>query len=498
MERKITAMNKPSDSDKHSQSSFLKTRRDVIVDGAKVAGAGALAGLAIPHVHAQNDDPTIRLGLIGCGGRGGGAVLDAFRTSTSQYPVQLHALGDVFQSKIDEKARAFANSGRRPDIADKVDIGDRKFVGFDSYKKVIDTLRPGDIAILTAPCAFRWPHFAYAIEKGVHVFMEKPLCPDGPSGRRLLALNEKAKAKNLKVGVGLMCRHCDARTELFNRIQDGQIGEITMLRAYRMQTPIGSCFTKKNPGNASDLMFQITNFHAFLWLSGGSFSDFFIHNIDECCWMKNDWPVEAQAIGGRHYRGENIDQNFDTYSVEYTFPDGTKLFMDGRNISGCKNEFASFAHGTKGCAVISESGHAPSRARLYKGQVIHRMSRRRPRPEEKPQPVRHHPDLLWAFPQDPPEPSPYHREWERLIGAIRNDTEFNEVERGVKASVVTAMGRYAAHTGQGVTYDQVLDHEIEFGPDNDKLTVDSDSPLMPDRDGRYPVPEPGIKMDREY
>ena len=492
-------MSAASESNQPTSPDNFKSRRDVLKDGAKVAGASALAGVTIPYVHAQNDDPAVRIALIGCGGRGGGAVLNALNTSTEQGPVRLHALADVFQSKIDEKERAFTNKETRPDIANKVDLGDRKFIGFDAYKQAIDTLRPGDVAILTTPCAFRWPQYAYAIEKGVNVFMEKPVCPDGAAGRRLLELNEKAKAKNLKVGVGLMCRHCDARGELFQRVQDGEVGQITMMRAYRMQTPIASCFSKKNPGQVSDLMYQIQRFHSFLWLSGGSFSDFFIHNIDECCWIKNDWPVEAKAIGGRHYRGDNIDQNFDSYSVEYTFPDGTKLFLDGRNVNGCHNEFASYAHGTKGCAVISESGHAPSRARIYKGQVIHRQRRRNPRPGEKarpPEPT--HPDLVWAYPQEPREANPYDREWEHLIEAIQKDTPYNEVERGVKASVVTAMGRFAAHTGQAVTYDQVLNDTTEFSPDSDKLTLDSDSPIMPDAAGRYPIPEPGIKTDREY
>ena len=128
-----------------------------------------------------------------------------------------------------------------------------------------------------------------------------------------------------------MCRHCKARQELFDRIQNGEIGDITMLRAYRMAGPTGSAETGPKTNDMSDLMYQISRFHAFLWLSGGAVSDFLIHNIDESCWMKNAWPVRAQASGGRHYRGDNIDQNFDTYSIEYTFEDGTKLFVDGRS-----------------------------------------------------------------------------------------------------------------------------------------------------------------------
>ncbi len=476
------------------------TRRDALKQGGATVAASALAGVAIPHVHAANDDPTIRLALVGCGGRGAGAVINALNVSTEQAPIRLHAMADVFRDNLDGKYAALSNAETRPEVANKVDVPEeRKFIGFNAYRAAIDTLRPGDIVILTTPLAFRWVHFRYAIEKGVNVFMEKPLTADGPSTRRMFELNEQAKAKNLKVGVGLMCRHCVARKELHQRIQDGAIGEITMMRAYRMQGPIVTCFSRRNPGDLSHLMYQIKRFHSFLWLSGGSYSDFFIHNIDECCWMKNDWPVEAQAIGGRHYRGDYIDQNFDSYSVEYTFGDGTKLFLDGRNVTGCKQEFASYAHGTAGSAVISEKGHAPSRARLYKGQIIHSVKSRRARPgEPAPAPEPPHPDLIWAYPQVPREPNPYDLEWENLIDAILRDEEFNEVDRALKASLVTSMGRMAAHTGQVITYDQILNHEHEFSPNTDQLTVDSDSPLMPFEDGSYPVPEPGRKKDREY
>lgn len=486
-----------------NETSKNRTRREVLKDGGKVAAGSALAGVAIPHVHAANDDPTLRMALIGCGGRGAGAVQNALKCATEQGPIKLHAMVDVFDKNLESKYQALSNAQARPEIANKVDVPpDRRFIGFDGYKQAMDTLRPGDIAILTAPCAFRWVHYAYAIEKGLNVFMEKPLTADGPSTRKMLALNEEAKKKNLKVGVGLMCRHCDARGELFKRIQDGAIGQIINMRAYRMQGPVGSCFSVRNPGPDSDLMYQIKRFHSFLWLSGGSFSDFFIHNIDECCWMKNDWPVEARATGGRHYRGDSIDQNFDSYSVEYTFADGTKLYLNGRNVVGCQQEFASFVHGTKGCAVVSEQGHAPSHARIYKGQLIHKTVQRRGRPGGgAAQPAAAeaaHPDLVWAYPQDPGEPNPYDREWEHLVEAIQRDTVHNEVERGLKASLVTSMGRMAAHTGQIITYDQILNSDHEFGPGADLLTMDSKSPLMPQPDGSYPIPEPGIKKDREY
>jgi predicted dehydrogenase len=295
----------------------------------------------------------------------------------------------------------------------------------------------------------------------------------------MLALNDKAIEKNLKVAVGLMCRHCEARRELFDRIQNGEIGDITMMRAYRMAGPTGTAATGPKPEGVSELLYQISRFHGFLWLSGGAVSDFLIHNIDESCWMKNAWPVRCKASGGRHYRGDSVDQNFDSYSMEYTFDDGTKLFVNGRTIPGCHQEFASYAHGTKGLGVISSASHWPSRARIYKG---HNEDAK---------------NLAWEFPQ-PEKNNPYVDEWKHLIAAIRNNEKYNEVERGCMASVVTSMGRMAAHTGQEITLEQMMNCEHEFAPDIDKLTLESESPLVADAEGKYPIPLPGLEKTREY
>jgi predicted dehydrogenase len=294
----------------------------------------------------------------------------------------------------------------------------------------------------------------------------------------MLKLAEVSEQKNLKVGVGLMCRHCDARRELFDRIQDGAIGEVLSLRAYRMHGPLGSSHTLPKPKGMNELLFQIQRFHGFLWASGGCYSDFYIHNIDESCWMKNTWPVKAQGMGGRHQRGEHVDQNFDQYSVEYTFPDETTLMLYGRCIEGTYSHFASFAHGTNGSAVISTSSHTPAKCRVYRGQNINKED-----------------DLVWAFPQ--PEPNPYQLEWDHLIDAIRQDKKYNEARFGAVASLVTSMGRMAAHTGQVVTYDQMLNCDHEFAPDVDSMTMNTPAPVQLEADGRYPFPNPGVKT-REY
>jgi predicted dehydrogenase len=374
-------------------------------------------------------------------------------------------------------------------FADQVDVPpERRFLGYDAYKHAMDSLRKGDVVILGTPPAFRWPMFAYAIEKGLHCFMEKPVTVDGPTTKRMFQLSDLASQKNLKVGVGLMVRHCRARMELLQRIRDGAIGDIIAMRGYRMGQGGGTAGPR--PDGVSELAWQVQRFHAFLWASGGVFSDYYIHQIDECSWMKGAWPVEAHAVGGRHYRGDSLDQNFDTYSVQFVYPDGTRLFFDGRNMKGCRDEFASYAHGSKGSAVISTLSHTPGMTRIYKGQKIPAVTSRAqlPLPED--------PNVVWAYPQ--PEKSPYQWEWDDLMDAIRQDKPYNEARRGAEASLVTSMGRMAAHTGQIITYDQMLNCPHEFAPDVDKLTADSPAPLQLGPDGKYPVPQPGILTDREY
>ena len=359
------------------------SRRRFIQQSSRLAGVSALAGLALPHVHAASND-TLQVALIGCGGRGTGAAANAL--STRGGPIKLVAMTDVFEDKL---RSSYGSLSTRH--ADQVDVPpDRRFLGFDGYRKAMDCLRPGDIAISATPPAFRWVHFQYAIERGLHLFMEKPVTVDGPTTRRVIELSKAADRKNLKVGVGLMVRHCRGREELFDRIQNGEIGDLVLMRAYRLGGRAGTA--GRVPAGQSELLHQIRRFHAFLWASGGLFSDYNIHQIDECSWMKNAWPVRAHATGGRHFRGDSVDQNFDNYSVEYTYPDGTRMFFIGRAMTGCHEEFASYVHGTKGSAIVSTAIHTPGRVRTFKG---HHFTRE---------------NMLWAFPQ--PEPNPYQTEWD--------------------------------------------------------------------------------------
>jgi predicted dehydrogenase len=358
---------------------------------------------------------------------------------------------------------------------------EKQFVGFDGYKKAMDCLKPGDVVILTTPPAFRWVHFQYAISKKLNVFMEKPVTTDGPTSKKMLELAEQATAAGLKVGVGLMSRHTVGLQQLHDKVQNGELGEILLMRGYRMHGPAASFESTPKPDNMSHLEYQIRRFHSFLWASGGCFSDFYIHHIDHLSWMKNGWPVSAQGLGGRHYRVNSdgvplIDQNFDSYSVEYTYADGTKFFFDGRCVNGAHGQFSSYIHGTKGSAIAARTGDCGGPAAIFTNQTLSGTPK-------------------WIATD---RSNPYQNEWETLMKAIRNNTPYNEVKRGVQASVATSMGRMAAHTGQVITFDQMLNCEHSFAPNVDKLTSTSDSPLMPDATGKYPVPQPGILIDREY
>ena len=439
----------------------------------------ATGGLAVastlastPFVHAGGSD-VVNIALVGCGGRGTGAAINAL--STKQGPTKIVAMADAYEDRL--KSSYNSINKRFPD---KTEVpADRQFIGFDAYKKAIDSLKPGDVAIFATPPVFRWVHFGYAIQKGINVFMEKPTCVDAPTAAKMFKLAEESEKKTgMKVAVGLMCRHCESRGEMFKKIQDGAIGDITLMRAYRLAGPTGNTPVLAKPANVNELEYQIRKFHGFLWASGGAYSDFLVHNLDECCWMKGAWPVSAKSNGGRHYRNNYIDQNFDTYSTEFTFADGTKLYLDGRTIQGCHQEFASYAHGTKGSAVISESGHAPSHCRLYKAQSMVDSN------------------LIWKCKDN--EPDPYQLEWDHLMESIRKDKPHNEARRGTEASLAAVMGRMSAHTGQVITRDKLIKHDHEFAPEADKLVLGGPAPLLADKDGKYPLPMPGKTTKREY
>ncbi len=267
------------------------SRRQILKHSATVAGAAALASAISSRVYAAGSD-TIKIGLVGCGGRGGGAVTEALGTQGS---TQLVALADVFPDRLNGTLKRVADK-----YAKQVDVpADRCFIGFDGYKKAIDAVGPGGVILLTTPPAFRPIHLEYAVEKGVHVFMEKSFAVDAPGIRRVMKAGEAAKARNLKIAGGLMSRHSPSLEETINQIHDGIIGDVITCWAYREHGSVG--FSPKH-GGESDLAHQIRNYSSYTWVNGSFLLDWLIHNIDVSCWVKNDWPVSAQGQGGRQVR----------------------------------------------------------------------------------------------------------------------------------------------------------------------------------------------------
>jgi len=438
-----------------------RTRRDFLKSTGVLAGSALAAGLA-PGAYAAPDN-AIKLALVGCGGRGTGAVFDAM--SCGGGPVKLVAMADIFENRLKGSLNHLQTNQK-----DHVDVPpERAFVGFEAYRKAIDCLAPGDIALLTTHAAFRPLHFEYAVSKGVNVFMEKSFAVDSPSTRRLLAAAEESEKKGLKVGCGFMWRHSKARQEVIKRIQGGEIGDLHTLRIYRVHGPV---HCPPLPKGANETQFQLQHATCFNWTSSGFFVDWHCHNIDVACWCKGAWPVKAQGFGGRCYpQSGNL---FDHYAVEYTFADGTKLFAWTRGMNGCWGEYSDYAHGTKGSAVLMTNLAQPS-PKIYKTQDMSKDN------------------LVWRYEGN--DVNPYHEEWRVLLAAVRENKPHNEARRAAEANFAGLLGRMAAHSGAYVTWDEALKSDFQYVKDIDHLTFDTPAPLQAGPDGIYPCPQPGITKE---
>jgi len=433
------------------------SRRDFL-KGA--AAAAALAGVAIPRVHAAEDN-TIRLALIGCGGRGSGAAANAM--SVPGGGTKLVAMADLFAHRLQSSHKAL-----KTQFADQVDVpAERQFLGFDAYRKAIDCLRPGDVAMLTTHAAFRPTHLDYAVEKGVNVFMEKSFAPDPAGVQQILRAGEAAEKKNLKIAAGVMCRHSSARQALIEQIRAGALGDVLFARAYRMDS---AADLGPFPGNENELLWQIRRAYHFLWNSAGYFMEMMIHQIDECFWIKDAWPIAAHGVGGRRPGSPDCSQHLDSYSVEYTFADGSRAFVTGRYVPHCFNDFATFVHGTKKAAQFSGNVHAPT-VQIYKDQHIAADN------------------IEWR--PEPERVNPWQAEWNVRIDAIRNDRPHNEARRAALSNLGAIMGRAAVHSGKIITWDEAMASRFSFCPNVAELTASSPAPVKADAQGRYPAPVPG-------
>jgi predicted dehydrogenase len=373
-------------------------------------------------------------------------------------------MADIFERRLESSLKSLTQ-----EHAAKVDVPrERQFTGFDSYKQAIDCLKPGDVAMLCGYAGFRPYQLEYAVQKGINVFMEKSFASDPVGARKVIEAGEAAEKKNLKIAAGLMCRHSVNRHELIKRIRNGELGEIQLIRAYRMH---GAIAMGPKPPAEKELFWQIRNFVFFYWVSGGLWAEMDIHQIDEICWLKDMWPVTAHGIGGRIANSTDRSQNLDSYSVEWTFPDGTKAYDVVRYIPKCHNEFDTFVHGTKCAAQFSGDVHAGT---------VHTYKDQRCAPD----------NITWKAPKE--QYSPWQAEWNVLLEAIRKDRPHNEAKRAALSNIADMMGRAAVNSGQIITWDQVMNSKFEWCPGISTMTADSSPPVQADARGFYPVPVPGI------
>ncbi|MDF1858659.1 MAG: Gfo/Idh/MocA family oxidoreductase [Verrucomicrobiales bacterium] len=432
-----------------TENPFL-TRRQLLENSSTLSAASITLALASSqHVHAASGTDTLKLGLVGCGGRGAGAANQAL---TADDQVTLHAMCDV-NREVMGKAREILekNQPGRLDVPE-----DRQYPDFEGYKRVIADC---DVVILATSPGFRPQHFEEAVAQGKHVFMEKPVASDVNGIKKVLEAGKAAKAKNLKVAVGLQRRHQPGYQEWIKRIQDGAIGDVLTIRAlWNGSSRPG----KPRAEGETELEYQIRNWYYFTWLSGDHNVEQHVHNLDVANWIKGEThPVKARGMGGREVRNapEN-GQIYDHHFVEYEYADGTLLYSQARQIPNCLRDISESAIGTLGRANLMQreftiSGPNADTMRFRKNEDGHQLE--------------HYP----------------------FFEAIRKDLPYNEAERGATATMTAILGRMSNYSGQDVTWEDAMASNQTLVPD-DLVDFSSPAPVQPDNEGRYPVAVPGI------
>ncbi len=401
------------------------TRRSFL-EGSSVAVVGSLAMLAVPQaVHAAGSD-LLKVGLIGCGGRGSGAAAQALKADAN---VKLWAMADAFDDRVQSSLKSLQNV---EGLEGKLDVPpERRFVGFEAYREVIACC---DVVLLCSPPQFRPRHLKAAVDAGKHIFAEKPCAVDAPGVRSVIASCQEAKQKGLSVVSGLCLRYDNSFRETIRRIHEGAVGQIHTLQAndYR-----GGIWVKPRQPDWSDMTWQMQNWYYFTWLSGDFNVEQHVHFLDVCAWaMKDEYPVKAIGMGGRAVRtGPEFGQIFDHFSVTYEWADGAKLFSNCRQQSGCKNDLSAHVVGSQGRAQFMER---------KRGMVIKSDSGE------------------WVF--DGPENSLYQQEHDELFAGIRAGKPINNGEYMAKSTLLAIMGRMAAYTGQEITWDMALNSQEDLSP----------------------------------
>lgn len=383
--------------------------------------------------------------------------------------VKVWAMADAFQDRL-ESSRSSLDRGKPGKskiekgngFGDLFDVPDsRKYIGLDAYRRIIDS--DVDMVILTGPPGYRPLHFEYAVNAGKHVFMEKPLASDAHGVRRILAANEIARQKNLKVGVGLQRHHQATYQEAIRRIHAGEIGDVVSMRCFWNGGPPAKTALPRE--DKTELEYQVRNWYFFDWLSGDHICEQHIHNLDICNWVKGDHPVKAFGLGGRQVRTDKRFGNiYDHHAVIYEYPDGTHMQSYCRQMPGCKNLIAEQIDGTKGSAELSTGKSSLT----SKGNVIWQSPRKRPENYQ----------------------SPYQVEWNELIKSILTDRQHNEAEYGATSTMTAILGRLATYSGKEVTWDEAYASEKRLTTDAESW--DAEPPLKPLPDGGYLIAKPGV------
>ncbi len=392
------------------------SRRDFLRTGAAIAAAAQFGALS--NAHAAGSD-VIKVGLVGCGGRGSGAAEQSINSSSN---VKLHAMGDLFRDHLNGCHEKLSRFGDKVDVAE-----DRKFVGFDAYEKVIAS--GVDLVILATPPGFRPAHIKAVIEAGKNLFCEKPVAVDGPGIRTVLAAAEMAKAKNLAVVAGTQRRHQAGYIEVMKRVRDGALGDLVTAQCYWNQ---GGLWKVDRTPKMSDLEYQIRNWLYYTWLSGDHICEQHVHNLDVVNWAMDAHPESCVSLGGRQVRTAPIWGNiFDHFATEYTYPGGIVTSSQCRQIDGCANNVSETIVGTKGIAHLSPGNY---RSKAFQGGRIRIQNER----------------------------NPYEQEHIDLVDSIRSGKPLNELKTVAESTLTAIMGRMSAYTGQKVTWEQALNSKLEL------------------------------------
>ena len=437
------------------------TRREFLAESARITAAGVAGGLALSRTaHAAGSD-VLKVGVVGCGGRGTGAVHDAL---SSEGAIKLVAIGDVFGDRVN---RCMKTLGTIDEIQDRIDVPpERQFVGFDAYQKVLAT--DIDIVLLTTPPAFRPLHYAAAIAAGKHVFMEKPCCVDGPGYRLVMETNKLADSKDLRVVVGLQRRHQKSYLEGIQRVHNWEVGDIILIRTYFNMPGTGPNYDRR-PAEMAEMEWQIRRWNMFTWLSGDHIVEQAVHEIDIANWMKKDeTPVKANGLGGRQCRiGCGNGQIFDHHFVEYIFADGSRHYAQAKQEPGGWTHVSDNVHGTKGVMTIGSGPYGMGGPANYSKPADRAERGRR---------------IV----------TPYQQEHQDLVDAIRRGTPLNDGYHGAKSSMTAVLGRMATYSGEEVTWEEATQSQLSLAPSLDECSLASLPPAAPDADGNYPIAIPGL------